>query len=152
MKEIERKFLVINDDYKLEASHLNHIIQGYLNRNPERTVRIRIQNGKGFITIKGKSSLDGTTRFEWEKQIPEEEARKLLELAEPGIIEKVRYVVPIDNNMYFEVDEFLGDHEGLVLAEIELPNPDTVFFKPDWLGREVTGENQYYNSNMHNMQ
>ena len=148
MKEIERKFLVKNDDYKLEAERILHIVQGYLNRNPQRTVRVRIQNGTGFLTIKGASDKTGTTRFEWEKEIPIEEAQALLELAEPGIIEKVRYVIPAGNNLYFEVDEFLGDQTGLTLAEIELPDPQTPFSKPEWLGKEVTGQKAYYNSQM----
>jgi len=148
MKEIERKFLVKNDDYKLEAERILHIVQGYLNRNPQRTVRVRIQNGTGFLTIKGASDKTGTTRFEWEKEIPIEEAQALLELAEPGIIEKVRYVIPAGNNLYFEVDEFLGDQTGLTLAEIELPDPQTTVAKPEWLGKEVTGQKAYYNSQM----
>jgi len=148
MQEIERKFLVINDDYKLEASRFHHIIQGYLSRVPERTVRIRIIDGRAFLTIKGKSSADGTTRLEWEKEIDMDEARSLLEIAEPGIIEKVRYIIPWENDLYFEVDEFLGDNEGLTLAEIELPQVDTFFTKPEWLGKEVTGDKRYYNSQM----
>jgi len=148
MQEIERKFLVINDDYKLEASRFHHIIQGYLSRVPERTVRIRIIDGRAFLTIKGKSSADGTTRLEWEKEIDMDEARSLLEIAEPGIIEKVRYIIPWENDLYFEVDEFLGNNEGLTLAEIELPQVDTFFTKPEWLGKEVTGDKRYYNSQM----
>ncbi len=146
MQEIERKFLVKNEDYKLDASEVHHIIQAYLNRDPERTVRIRIDNGKAYITIKGKSDSTGTTRFEWEKEIPLEEAEKLIEIAEEGIIEKVRYIIPVENKLKFEVDEFLGDHQGLVLAEIELPSKDLPFQKPDWLGEEVTGKKEYYNS------
>ena len=148
MKEIERKFLVKNEDYKLDAERILHIVQGYLNRDPKRTVRVRIQNGSGFLTIKGASDKTGTTRFEWEKEIPLEEAQALLELAEPGVIEKVRYVIPAGNNLYFEVDEFLGEQTGLTLAEIELPNPETSFTKPEWLGKEVTGQKAYYNSQM----
>jgi len=148
MKETERKFLVQNDDYKLDAERILHIVQGYLNRDPKRTVRVRIQNGTGFLTIKGASDKTGTTRFEWEKEIPLEEAQALLELAEPGIIEKVRYVIPAGNDLYFEVDEFLGEQTGLTLAEIELPDPETPFTKPDWLGKEVTGQKAYYNSQM----
>ena len=148
MKETERKFLVKNEDYKLDTERILHIVQGYLNRDPQRTVRVRIQNGAGFLTIKGASDKTGTTRFEWEKEIPLEEAQALLELAEPGIIEKVRYVIPAGNNLFFEVDEFLGDQTGLTLAEIELPDPQTTFNKPDWLGKEVTGQKAYYNSQM----
>jgi len=146
MKEIERKFLVNNEDYKLEASEIHHIVQGYLNRDPERTLRIRIDNADAYITIKGKSNATGTTRFEWQKKIPIDEAKRLLELAEPGIIEKVRYIIPVENNLVFEVDEFLGEHEGLTLAEIELEDEEQLFTKPKWLGKEVTGEKKYYNS------
>ncbi len=148
MQEIERKFLVKNEDYKLESTGILHIIQGYLSRDKQRTVRVRISNGHGFITIKGKSNSSGTTRFEWEKEIPLEEAQQLLDLALPGIIEKIRYIIPIGNNLKFEVDEFLSDHQGLVLAEIELPNENTIFTKPNWLGKEVTGNPNYYNSSM----
>ena len=148
MQEIERKFLVKNDDYKLEAQQVHHIVQAYLNRDPQRTVRIRIKNAQAFLTIKGASNDTGMTRFEWEKEIPLEEAQALLELAEPGVIEKVRYVVPAGDNLYFEVDEFLGDNEGLVLAEIELPDENTSFKKPDWLGEEVTGNPAYYNAQL----
>ncbi len=146
MKEVERKFLVKNEDYKLESSEIHHIIQAYLNRDPSRTVRIRIDNGQGYLTIKGKSNDTGTTRFEWEKEIPLNEAQALMDLTEEGKIEKVRYIIPIDNNLKFEVDEFLGEHEGLTLAEIELPDENYRFKKPIWLGEEVTGKKEYYNS------
>ncbi len=146
MKEIERKFLVKNEDYKLEASEIHHIIQGYLNRDPLRTVRIRIDNGLGYLTIKGKSNETGTTRFEWEKEISLNEAQALMDLTEEGRIEKVRYIIPIDYNLKFEVDEFMGEHEGLILAEIELPDENYPFEKPSWLGEEVTGKKEYYNS------
>ncbi len=146
MQEIERKFLVKNDDYKLEAGSLHHIVQAYLNRDPNRTVRIRIKDADAFLTIKGATNQSGMTRFEWEKEIPVEEARALLQLAEPGVIEKVRYIIPAANGLQWEVDEFLGDHAGLVLAEIELPDEKTPFEKPAWLGKEVTGQKEYYNS------
>jgi adenylate cyclase len=146
--EIERKFLVKDDSYKLQASRIHHIIQAYLNRNPARTVRIRIKDASAFITIKGNSNLSGTTRFEWEKEISLDDARQLIRLAEPGVIEKVRYVIPAENGLFWEVDEFLGEKEGLVLAEIELPDEKTTFEKPDWLGEEVTGQAPYYNANM----
>jgi len=148
MQEIERKFLVKNEDYKLDAHKILHIFQAYLNRDPQRTVRVRIQNNTGFITIKGKSNASGTTRFEWEKEIPVEDAQKLMTIAEPGIIEKVRYIIPLDNGLQFEVDEFLGEQAGLTLAEIELPDENTSFPLPDWLGKEVTGQKEFYNSNM----
>ena len=148
MQEIERKFLVKNDEYKLEAARVHHIVQGYLNRDPQRTVRVRIKDGSAFLTIKGASNQTGTTRFEWEKEIPVDEARALLQLAEPGIIEKVRYDIPVNDNLFFEVDEFLDENEGLTLAEIELPNEHTSFDKPAWLGEEVTGNPAYYNSQL----
>ncbi len=148
MKETERKFLVKNDEYKLQAERVHHIVQAYLNRNPNRTVRIRINDAVGFITVKGASNTSGMSRFEWEKEIPIEEARELIKLAEPGIIEKVRYVIPSENGLRWEVDEFLGENEGLVLAEIELPDEKTTFEKPDWLGEEVTGNPKYYNANL----
>ncbi len=146
MQEIERKFLVKNEDYKLEAVRVHHIIQGYLNRDPKRTVRIRIIDGKAFLTIKGQSNNNGTARFEWETEIPAEDAQALLQLAEPGIIEKVRYDIPVNDKLFFEVDEFLGENEGLTIAEIELPDEHTSFEKPGWLGEEVTGNPAYYNS------
>ncbi len=148
MKETEKKFLVKNDEYKLQAERVHHIVQAYLNRNPNRTVRIRINDAVGFITVKGASNTSGMSRFEWEKEIPIEEARELIKLAEPGIIEKVRYVIPSENGLRWEVDEFLGENEGLVLAEIELPDEKTTFEKPDWLGEEVTGNPKYYNANL----
>ncbi len=146
MREIERKFLVKNEDYKLEASEIHHIIQGYLNRDPERTVRVRIDNGQAFITVKGKADSSGISRFEWEKEIPLEEAKQLLNIAEEGLIEKVRYIIPVEDGLKFEVDEFLGEHQGLNLAEIELPHEKMIFKKPPWLGKEVTGNKEYYNS------
>jgi len=148
MKEIERKFLVLNEDFKLDAARVHHIIQAYLNRDPKRTVRVRIKDTDAFITVKGETQANGTSRFEWEKQIPLEEARELIKLAEPGIIKKIRYIVPASNGLFFEVDEFLGDQEGLTLAEIELPDEHTTFDKPKWLGEEVTGQKTYYNSQM----
>ena len=144
--EIERKFLVTGD-YKSAAKSRYHIVQGYLCRDPQRTVRVRIRDDRGFITIKGVGTDDGTSRFEWEKEIPQNEARTLLNLCLPGIIDKTRYLVDVDGHT-FEVDEFHGKQQGLTLAEIELNSPDEAFTKPAWLGREVTGEPQYYNSNM----
>jgi CYTH domain-containing protein len=146
--EIERKFLVKDDSYKLQASRYHHIIQAYLNRNPNRTVRIRIKDATAFITVKGNSNTAGTKRYEWEKEIPVEEARQLIQLAEPGVIEKIRYIIPADKGLFWEVDEFLGENQGLVLAEIELPDENTPFKKPEWLGEEVTGQSAYYNANM----
>ncbi len=145
--EIERKFLVKNDDFKNRSHKKNHIKQGYLNSHKSRTVRIRISNNKGFITIKGKSNSTGTTRFEWEKEIKKKEAESLLLLCEPNLIEKIRYFVNIDKHT-FEVDEFLGENKGLTIAEIELTHEDEAFKTPSWLGKEVTGNKKYYNSNI----
>lgn len=147
MLEIERKYLVKSDGFKGEAFKKSEIKQGYLNSHPERTTRIRIQDDAAFITIKGKSSESGLSRFEWEKEIPLNEALQLLKLCEPGAIEKTRYFVKSDSHI-FEIDEFIGDNEGLVMAEIELQAEDDDFEKPDWLGKEVTGDNKYYNSQL----
>ena len=145
MNEIERKFLVLSNDFKAQASERIAIQQGYLNSNPERTVRIRTAGEKAFITIKGVSNANGTTRFEWEKEISAKDAKELLKLCEPGTIEKTRFLVQIDHHT-FEVDEFYGENEGLVMAEIELKNENDDFPKPEWLGVEVTGNKKYYNS------
>lgn len=145
--EIERKFLVACDAYKTEAISEKRIVQGFLNTHPERTVRIRIHGERGYITVKGKSNKTGTTRFEWEKEIEMQEARSLLKLCEEGVIDKVRYEVRVENHI-FEVDEFFGNNKGLVIAEIELKSENETFVKPPWLGKEVTGEVKYYNSNL----
>ena len=145
MQEIERKFLVKNDSYKNLATAQKKIAQGYLNTNPERTVRVRIANEKGFLTIKGKGNDSGMTRFEWEKEILIEEATALLLLCEKGVIKKTRFEIPVGNHLY-EVDEFYGENEGLIIAEIELNSETETFEKPNWLGAEVTGNNRYYNS------
>lgn len=143
-QEIERKFLV-NGDFKPAAVKATHITQGYLCSAPERTVRVRIMGDKGFITIKGAASHGGVSRFEWEKEIPVEDARELLKLCEPGVIDKTRYLVPVGEHC-FEVDEFYGENEGLTVAEVELGSEDESFERPDWLGEEVTGNVSYYNS------
>tara|TARA_R110000868_G_scaffold38261_5_gene134082 strand:- start:1457 stop:1933 length:477 start_codon:yes stop_codon:yes gene_type:complete len=145
MIEIERKFLVKSFDFKEEAYKSTRIIQGFLNTNKERTVRIRIKDNQGFITVKGQSTKDGLSRFEWEKEILKEEAKALLNLCEPGVIDKIRYEIKKGNHI-FEVDEFFGDNEGLVIAEIELQTENEAFVKPEWLGKEVTGNIKYYNS------
>lgn len=143
--EIERKFLV-DGDFKSEAAASVHIIQGYLNRDPARTVRIRIQDGSGLLTVKGISS--GASRFEWEITIPEDDARRLLALAEPGIIDKTRYLVPASDGHVWEVDEFHGNNEGLVVAEIELGDENEPFVRPVWAKKEVTGDPGYFNSSL----
>ena len=142
--EIERKFLV-KGDYKALAHCSTRIVQGYLSSVPERTVRVRVKGDKGFVAVKGLSSSSGATRFEWEKEIPVAEAMELLELCEPGVIDKERYFVNAAGHVY-EVDQFHGDNEGLVVAEVELNSEDEAFMKPDWLGEEVTGDSRYYNS------
>lgn len=147
MVEIERKFLVNGDDYKKESVENYRISQGYLNSHPERTVRVRIKGDKAYITIKGKSSATGLSRYEWEKEIPVPEAEELIKLCEPGKIEKTRYNVKCEGHTY-EVDEFFGKNEGLVIAEIELASEDADFPRPQWLGEEVTGDNRYYNSRL----
>ena len=149
MIEIERKFLVNSDDYRAEASSVITMTQGYLNSDPERSVRIRLTDQSGFITVKGKSNESGLSRFEWEKEISKTEAEALLKLCEKTIISKTRYEVAVGNHL-FEVDEFLGDNKGLVMAEVELGSEDEKFSKPDWLGEEVTGDLKYYNSNLSN--
>lgn len=145
MIEIERKFLVNSYAFKNDALRKNHIAQGYLNSTPERTVRVRIKGDTGYLTIKGKSNETGLSRFEWEKEIPLEEAKALLLLCEKGIIEKNRYEVPVGKHL-FEVDEFLGENEGLLIAEVELQSESEFFEKPHWLGDEVTQDQRYYNS------
>ncbi|NDV68688.1 CYTH domain-containing protein [Dysgonomonas sp. 25] len=145
--ETERKFLVASDSYKQEAYKSLHIVQGYLSSVPERTVRIRISGEQAYITIKGISNESGTTRFEWEKEIPVAEAQMLIKLCEPGVIDKIRYLVKVDNHL-FEVDEFSGENDGLVIAEIELQDEKEAFAHPAWLGKEVTGDKRYYNASL----
>lgn len=147
LQEIERKFKVIGEGYKEESFRSFKIAQGYLSSVPERTVRVRLLGDRGFITVKGIGNSTGSTRFEWEKEISADEAEELLTLCEPGLIEKVRYEVKIEQHI-FEVDEFRGDNEGLVIAEIELTNEDECFKKPSWIGDEVTGDERYYNSSL----
>ena len=144
--ETERKFLV-NGDFRPFVCRSYAIKQGYLQSDPRRTVRVRIKGEKAFLTIKGASSLSGTTRDEWEYEIPLADAEEMLLLCAGNRIEKIRHEVPCGNLM-FEVDEFAGDNEGLLMAEIELPNESTPFEKPEWLGIEVTGDARYYNSSL----
>ena len=149
MLEIERKFLVKSDDFKAVAFAKSQIAQGYLNSHPERTVRIRIKGESGFLTIKGKGNESGVSRLEWETEIPLTEAKSLIKLCENGVIDKIRYEVKAGNHI-FEVDEFFGDNEGLVVAEIELQSEDETFEKPEWLGQEVTNDERYYNAFLSN--
>ena len=145
MEEIERKFLVKSTEFIQESNLQNRIVQGYLNSDPSRTVRVRIKGKKGFLTIKGKGNISGTTRFEWEKEIAVAEAELLLDLCEKGIIDKIRYEIPAGKHT-FEVDVFSGENKGLIMAEVELSNENESFEKPNWLGIEVTGDKRYYNS------
>jgi adenylate cyclase len=142
--EIERKFLV-KGEYKKYASVFYHISQGYLCKEPSRTVRVRIMNELAFITVKGVTSNNGLTRFEWEKEISVDEAELLLKLCEPFVIKKLRYEINFENHI-FEVDEFMAENEGLIIAEIELEREDEVIKIPSWIGEEVTGNKKYYNS------
>ncbi len=141
-KEIERKFLVKGDFPKENGVR---IIQGYLSSVPERTVRVRVKGEKGYLTVKGIGNESGASRFEWEMEIPKQDALELLKICEPGIIDKTRYHVKVGDHT-FEIDEFYGDNEGLVIAEVELKDEGESFEKPDWLGEEVTGDVKYYNS------
>jgi CYTH domain-containing protein len=147
MIEIERKFLVVSEEYKAAAFKSTRITQGFLSTDPERTVRVRVKGSQGFLTIKGKSNTSGTSRFEWEKEIDLQEAEALLKLCKKGIIDKIRYEVKSNTHIY-EIDEFFGDNNGLVVAEIELNSEEEAFEKPSWLGTEVTGEVRYYNSQL----
>ncbi|OAB80328.1 CYTH domain-containing protein [Cochleicola gelatinilyticus] len=147
MQEIERKFLVTSTVFKSEAFQQTRIVQAFLNTHPERTVRVRIKGEQAFLTVKGKSNAAGTIRMEWEKEITVPEAEALLVIAEPGQIEKIRHEVNVGTHV-FEVDEFLGENKGLVVAEVELTKENEIFLKPDWLGVEVTGDIRYYNSQL----
>ncbi len=141
--EIERKFLIIGD-YKHLAKEVDEISQGYLSLSNEQAVRIRVSGEKGYITIKGMGNKTGVSREEWEYEIPVSDSRELLKLCKNGIIRKLRYLIDFEGKT-FEVDEFSGDNEGLVVAELELNSENEPFEKPSWLGREITGEDKYYN-------
>lgn len=145
--EIERKFLVTSDAYQQEAASSIRIAQGFLSTDPQRTVRVRIMGNQGFLTVKGASNASGTSRFEWETEISAAEATNLIDLCKDVILEKVRFMVPLGDHV-FEVDEFLGENKGLVVAEVELEHEDEFFERPSWLGEEVTGQKEYYNSQL----
>lgn len=145
--EIERKFLVKNEDFKDQSFQKKYIKQGFLNSDKDRVVRIRIADDTAFLTIKGASNKNGTSRFEWEKEIAVNEAQDLMKLCESGIIEKYRYLHKIGEHT-FEIDVFLGDNEGLILAEVEISDEKEQFLIPSYLGEEVTGQEKYYNSNL----
>lgn len=144
-QEIERKFLVKDDSYRAMAYSSSRIKQGYICSMRGRTVRIRIRDGKGYLTIKGPSNASGTSRYEWERELSLEEAEELMRLCEPGMIDKTRYLVKAGDHV-FEVDEFYGENQGLVVAEVELKSENEAFLRPDFLGEEVTGQVKYYNS------
>ena len=143
--EIERKFLVRHADYKRQAFSSSHIQQGYICSGHGRTVRVRIRDDRGYLTIKGPSDEKGMSRYEFEKEITFDEAQELMKLCEPGSIDKIRYLVKSGSHT-FEVDEFHGDNEGLVMAEVELHSEDEPYEKPDFIGEEVTGDRRYYNA------
>ena len=145
--EIERKFLVLDDSYKHEAFSQSHILQGYICSGRGRTVRIRIRDDRAYITIKGPSLDGGLSRYEFEQEIPLDDARQLMKLCEPGTIDKTRWLVKSGRHT-FEVDEFFGDNEGLVMAEVELAYEDEPYEKPDFIGKEVTGDRRYYNGHL----
>ena len=146
--EIERKFLLAGE-YKSLATSSERITQGYLSSASGRTVRVRIRGEKGYLTVKGPSKDGGLSRFEWEMEIPLSDARALLDLCEPGVIDKTRWLVPAGDGIHtWEVDEFHGENAGLVVAEIELRSDSDAFERPSWLGPEVTGDRRYYNSQL----
>lgn len=143
--EIEHKYLVINDTYKEMATGKVEIQQGYLNRNPDRTVRIRTMGDKGFLTVKSRNH--GAKRLEFEYEIPIHDALEIIKLAEPGIVVKTRYFVPYEG-LIWEVDEFHDSLSGVIVAEVELPDNDYSYPKPPFIGAEITGDPAYYNSNL----
>ena len=147
MLEIERKFIVTSDSYKALAFRSDRIAQGYICREGGNSARVRVRGNKGYITIKGPSLDGGLSRFEWEKEIPVDEALELLKLCHDGIIDKTRHLVKCGTHT-FEVDEFFGDNEGLTIAEVELGDANEEFEKPDFIGEEVTGDKRYYNSRL----
>lgn len=144
-KEIERKFLLKNEDWRSLPKTAIPIKQGYLNSEKERTVRVRIKGEKGFLTVKGKTV--NASRLEFEYEIPQSDALQLLKLCESPIIEKIRYEVPLNGNVW-EIDEFDGINKGLIMAEVELESENQSFIKPNWIGEEVTSDIRYYNSNL----
>lgn len=144
--EIERKFLVAGDFKSLATSH-SRIMQGYICSQRGRTVRVRLRDEKAYLTIKGPSFNGGLSRYEFEKEITKDEGLSLMRLCEAGIIDKIRWLVPVGRHI-FEVDEFFGENEGLIVAEVELEKEDEAFERPAFLGEEVTGDRKYYNSSL----
>lgn len=149
MLEIERKFSIKSTTFLANIKESYDITQGYLNSDKNRTVRVRTKGPKAYITVKGMSSSDGLSRFEWEKEISVEEAEALLPLCEDFIIRKTRHIVPF-NGFIFEVDVFKEANEGLVIAEVELESSDQQFDKPEWLGEELTGDERFFNAYLSN--
>ena len=147
--EIERKFLVVGDDFRRQAYSSDRIKQGYICSGHGHTVRVRLRGDRGYLTIKGPSVDGGLSRYEFEKEITRKEAEELFQLCEPGIIDKTRYLVKSPDGQHtFEVDVFYGDNEGLIMAEVELGAADETFEKPDFIGQEVTGDRRYYNGHL----
>jgi adenylate cyclase len=145
--EIERKFLVRGDDYKRQAYDSSRIKQGYILSSHGRTVRVRVRGDRGYLTIKGPSDEKGMSRYEFEKEITLDEAQQLFKLCEPGVIDKTRFLVKSGEHT-FEVDEFYGDNQGLVMAEVELHSEEESYKKPDFIGMEVTGDRRFYNGHL----
>lgn len=147
--ETERKFLVHKAGRRYAEESFSHsrIRQGYICSAKGRTVRVRMRDERAYLTIKGPSTTDGTSRYEFEKEITPDEARHLFDLCEPGMIDKTRFLVRSGRHV-FEVDEFYGDNDGLVVAEVELGAPDEPFLKPDFIASEVTGDRRFYNSQL----
>ena len=147
--EIERKFLVLSDDFIDEATSHYTIRQGYLCKDPEKTIRVRIRDERAFLTIKSSRLREGIAKFEWEREIEVSDAEELMKICLPGVIEKTRYIIPVRGERKWEVDVFhSGKMAGRVLAELELGDEKEPFERPEWLGEEVTGLPQYYNANM----
>ena len=160
--EIERKFLVKSDGFIAQATQHYEIMQGYLCKEADKTIRVRIRDDRAFLTIKSNILREGLAKFEWEKEIDTSDAKELMQLCLPSPILKTRYIIPVESQKSkvesqkskvesqrkWEVDVFHGHKQGLVLAEIELGDENEPFDRPEWLGEEVTGQPQYYNANM----
>lgn len=149
MVEIERKFTLKNTNFLSSSVNSFKITQGYLNSSSSRTVRVRTKGDKAYLTIKGESSANGMSRYEWEKEIDVDDALQLLSLCEDFVIEKTRYEIKV-NDLVFEIDVFEGDNQGLIIAEVELQSEDQDVELPEWIDQEVTGDVRYYNSYLSN--
>lgn len=148
-QEIERKYLVNGESYKQMAVAHHHICQGYISREKTGTVRVRITDNKAYLTIKDKPTAGHFARYEWEKEIDVADAVELIKLCQGTIIDKTRWIVPAkEEGLKWEVDEFHGKYEGLVVAEIELESEEQIVHLPDFIGKEVTDDRRYYNANM----